>query len=76
DAGDVRQAFRRLFEDKRGRIVKVRELLAQTDQVEPVRILCESCMRSLTGRFGRHRERYRGKTPPEAEEFFKGVERQ
>ncbi|MDY7010994.1 MAG: acyl-[acyl-carrier-protein]--UDP-N-acetylglucosamine O-acyltransferase, partial [Planctomycetota bacterium] len=56
DAGDVRQAFRRLFEDKRGRIVKVRELLAQTDQVEPVRILCESCMRSLTGRFGRHRE--------------------
>ena len=74
EAEALREAFRRLFEDKRGRIVKVRELLGQADQVEPVRILCESCLRSLTGRFGRHRERYRGRTPPEAEDFFKGAE--
>ncbi len=76
DVQAVRRAFRYLFEDKLGLIVKVRELLAQPDQAEPVRILCKSCMRSLTGRFGRHRERYRGKTPPEAKEFFKGVEGQ
>ena len=74
EAEALREAFRRLFEDKRGLIVKVREMLGQAGQTEPVRILCESCMRSLTGHFGRHRERYRGKTPPEAQEFFKGAE--
>ncbi len=74
EADKLRRAFRRLFEDKRGRIVKVRELLDRNDLAEPVRILCESCMRSLTGRFGRYRERYRGKTPPEAKDFFNGAE--
>lgn len=74
EADALREAFNFLFEDKRGLIVKVRELLEQPDLAAPVRLLCESCMRSLTGRFGRHRERYRGKTPPEAEEFLKGAE--
>ncbi len=74
EADAVREAFKYLFEDKQGRIVKVRRMLTQADLVEPVRVLCESCLQSITERSGRYRERYRGKTPPEAQEFFNGAE--
>lgn len=72
EADDLRWAIQYLFEDEQALIVKVRELLEQPDLCEPVKILCDSCLRSLAGRFGRYREGFRGKTPPEAEEFLKG----
>ena len=34
-----------------------------------VSVLCDFCQDSLRGLFGRHRELYRGKAPPEAEDF-------
>jgi hypothetical protein len=46
--------------------VKIGELLAQSDLPPSVRELCGFCLRSGSGTFGRYRETYRGKLPPEA----------
>jgi UDP-N-acetylglucosamine acyltransferase len=59
-------AIRRLFEDEQAMSVKIGELLAQSDLPPSVRELCGFCLRSGSGNYGRYRETYRGKLPPEA----------
>ncbi len=66
----LRQAVRQLFEDERALSVKVRAMLGQSDLPAAVRELCEFCRRSLEGHFGRYRETFRGKVPPEAARFL------
>jgi len=63
---ELRQAVAHLFRDEHALAVKVRAMLAQPDLIEPVRELCEFCQKSLSGHFGRFRERFRGEIPPEA----------
>ncbi len=70
----LRRAVGYLFEHEDALAVKVARMLEKTDLPEAVRILCEFCLQSLAGRFGRHREAFRGKVPPEAQEFFEGAE--
>ena len=66
----LRQAIRYLFEDEKALALKVQQMLAG-DQLPPsLRQLCEFCRRSLSGRFGRYRENFRGKLPPEAVEHL------
>ncbi len=62
----VRRAVRHLFQDEQALAVKIEELLSRPDLIQPVRRLCESCRQSLSGKFGRYRERFRGQMPPEA----------
>jgi len=63
---ELRRALRHLFEDEQALAVKVAELLARPDLPAPLRRLGEFCRRSLSGQFGRYRERFRGRMPPEA----------
>ncbi len=67
---ELRRGIRHLFEDEKALAVKVRELLAGGGPGEPLRQLCEFCLRSLSGRFGRQREKYRGVLPPEAGQYL------
>ena len=62
---DPRQLAVELFEDEAALQTKIEQLVNMGVEGE-VADLCEFCQRSLQGIFGRHRELYRGKTPPEA----------
>jgi acyl-ACP--UDP-N-acetylglucosamine O-acyltransferase len=65
-ADRLRRAIERLFSDERALALKVEEMMTEAELPEPVRYLCHFCLRSLEGKFGRYRERYRGAMPPEA----------
>ena len=65
---DLRDALREIFEDESALQTKIEQLVNMGVEGEVAR-LCEFCQRSLQGVFGRHRELYRGKTPPEARTF-------
>ena len=67
---DVRQAAQRLFGDDRALLTKLDQLTARKDLSRPVGELCASCRKSFHGRFGRRREVFRGKLPPEARQFL------
>jgi len=62
----VRQAVSYLFEDEQALAVKVDQMLTRGDLSGPVQELCRFCRKSLQGHFGRFRETFRGKMPPEA----------
>jgi len=66
----VRQAVERLFADEQALAVTVQKMLAESDLDEPVVRLLEFCRNSLAGKFGRRREAYRGRLPPEAREYL------
>ena len=66
----VRQAVQHLFHDEQALIVKVHEMLEDGNLFPAVRELCLYCLRTLAGRFGRHRETLRGKVPPEARQYL------
>ena len=70
ERAQLRQAIQHLFENERALALKVEQMLADDDLPQPLRQLCEFCRRSLRGRFGRHRESFRGKLPPEAAEHL------
>lgn len=65
DREQLRRTIDWLFQEKRALSVKVRELLARPDLPLCLRQLAESCLRSLSGHFGRSRESLRGMIPPE-----------
>lgn len=66
----VARAVRRLFQDDQALSVKVDQMLAEPDLSAPLRELAEFCRRSLDGTYGRFREAYRGKLPPEAAAYL------
>lgn len=66
----LRQAVTRLFQDEHALSVKIRAMLARPELGRAVRELCEFCRRSLGGHFGRFRETFRGRIPPEAKAYL------
>lgn len=66
---DLRRALADLFEDETALQTKI-ELLVSLGVEGEVERLCEFCQRSLRGTFGRCREQFRAKLPPEAEQFL------
>lgn len=61
---ELRVALKELFRDEAALQTKIEHLLNMGVDGEAAR-LCEFCLRSLQGLFGRCREIYRGKQPPE-----------
>ncbi|HET6426948.1 MAG TPA: acyl-ACP--UDP-N-acetylglucosamine O-acyltransferase [Phycisphaerae bacterium] len=66
DCQAVRQAVRHLFQDEQALAVKLEEMSAAPDPPQPVAELLAFCRRVLAGTFGRCREAFRGRMPPEA----------
>jgi len=69
DQWDLRRALAELFADESAlqtRIEHLENLGVEGEAAE----LCRFCQRSLSGVYGRYREKYRGRRPPEAEAFF------
>ncbi|HUT59675.1 MAG TPA: hypothetical protein VNA25_17655 [Phycisphaerae bacterium] len=64
---ELRRTLRELFDDESALQTKIEQLVNMGVEGE-VAALCEFCQRSLKGVFGRHRETFRGRTPPEAGE--------
>jgi UDP-N-acetylglucosamine acyltransferase len=62
---ELRRTLRELFEDESALQTKIETLLNMGVEGAAA-ALCEFCQRSLQGVFGRYRELFRGKTPPEA----------
>lgn len=66
---DLRQALRELFDDETALQTKIEQLVNMGVEGE-VAALCEFVQRSLHGVYGRYREVFRGKVPPEAEMYL------
>lgn len=66
---ELRRALSELFEDETALQTKIEQLVNLGVEGE-VAELCEFCQRSLQGVYGRQRELYRGKMPPEAEKYL------
>ncbi|MFP4140918.1 MAG: hypothetical protein ACOCZU_06630 [Planctomycetota bacterium] len=71
---DLEQALEDLFSDETALQTKIEQIVNLGVEGE-VASLCEFCQRSLAGVYGRHRERERGKIPPEALEWLTPAER-
>jgi len=69
DEKELRRAFGELFDDEQALQTKIEQLVSIGVEGEAA-ALCEFCQRSLQGLFGRDRERYRGRTPPEAKKYL------
>jgi len=65
---ELRQALADLFDDEAALQTKIEQLVTMGIEGR-VAALCEFCQKSLQGVFGRQRELYRGKAPPEAAEY-------
>ncbi len=66
---ELRWALKELFQDEAALQTKIEQVVNMGVEGEVAR-LCEFCQQSLQGVFGRHRETYRGKVPPEALEHL------
>jgi UDP-N-acetylglucosamine acyltransferase len=66
---ELRYALRELFDDESALQTKIEQLVNLGVEAEAAR-LCEFCNRSLQGVYGRYRELYRGKMPPEAAKYL------
>lgn len=66
---ELRRALRELFDEEVALATKIEQLVNLGVEGE-VAMLCEFCQRSLQGPYGRSREVYRGKAPPEAEKYL------
>ena len=62
---ELKRALSELFEDETALQTKI-ETLENMGVEGEAKALCEFCQLSLQGKFGRHRESYRGEVPPEA----------
>lgn len=65
---ELRHTLSELFDDESALGTKIEQLINLGAEGESARV-CEFCQRSLRGIFGRYRELFRGKAPPEAEQF-------
>ena len=66
---DLRRALRELFADEAALQTKIEYLMDLGVEGEAAE-LCAFCRRSLKGVYGRHRELFRGRQPPEAQQYF------
>ncbi len=66
---ELRWALRELFADESALQTKIEQLVNMGVEGEAA-ALCSFCQRSLQGIYGRHRELYRGISPPEAEIYL------
>ena len=66
---ELRYALGELFDDESALQTKIEQLVNMGVDGEAAR-LCEFCNRSLQGVYGRYRELYRGKLPPEANRYL------
>lgn len=66
---ELRHALRELFEDEAALQTKIEQLVNMGVEGE-VASLCEFIQRSLRGVYGRHRELYRGRIPPESKRYL------
>jgi len=66
---DLRRALHELFDEEVALQTKIEQLVNVGVEGE-VASLCQFLQRSLQGVFGRHREIYRGKAPPEASRYL------
>jgi len=66
---ELRFVLRELFDDESALQTKIEQLVNMGVEGEAA-ALCEFCNRSLQGIYGRYRERFRGKVPPEAEKYL------
>ncbi|MFP4105018.1 MAG: UDP-N-acetylglucosamine O-acyltransferase [Phycisphaerae bacterium] len=66
---ELRRALHELFDDELALQTKIEQLVDMGVEGE-VAALCEFCQRSLRGVYGRDRETYRGKYPPEAIKYL------
>ena len=69
DEKELRRAFLDLFDDEHALQTKIEQLINTGVEGEAA-ALCEFCQRSLRGVFGRDRERFRGRPPPEAKKYL------
>jgi len=72
DAGeekDLRSALRELFDDEAALETKIEQLVNSGVEGEAAD-LCDFCQKSLQGLYGRYRELFRGKMPPEAQQYL------
>jgi acyl-[acyl carrier protein]--UDP-N-acetylglucosamine O-acyltransferase len=65
EEAELRRTLHELFEDEVAFQTKIEQLENLGVEGE-AKALCQFCQQSLLGRFGRFREGYRGKVPPEA----------
>ncbi|MHC4295157.1 MAG: LbetaH domain-containing protein [Planctomycetota bacterium] len=65
---ELRRALQDLFADESALQTKIEQLTNMGVEGEVAK-LCQFIQRSLRGVFGRHRELYRGKAPPEAQRY-------
>lgn len=66
---ELRAALHELFDDDTALQTKIEQLVSMGVEGE-VAELCQFIHRSLQGLYGRHRELYRGKAPPEAVKYL------
>jgi UDP-N-acetylglucosamine acyltransferase len=66
---ELRRALAELFSDEAALQTKIEQLVNMGAEGEVAK-LCGFIQRSLGGVYGRHRERYRGMVPPEAEPYL------
>jgi UDP-N-acetylglucosamine acyltransferase len=66
---ELRHALEDLFGEETALQTRIEQLVNQGVEGE-VAMLCEFCQQSLQGVYGRHREQYRGKAPPEAMQYL------
>ncbi len=66
---ELRRALSELFEDEAALQTKIEQLINLGVEGEAAR-LCLFCQQSLKGVFGRYRELFRGKIPPEAYDYL------
>ena len=69
DESELRRALGELFSEETALQTRIEQLVNQGVEGE-VAFLCEFCQQSLQGVYGRHREQYRGKVPPEAMQYL------
>ena len=69
EAKDLHQALKELFDDESALQTKIEQMVNMGIEGE-VASLCRFIQRSLQGIYGRHRELYRGKAPPEAQDYL------
>ena len=70
------KAIEELFNDGSPIRIKISRILSQNGVSDAVKDLCEFCLESLSGKYGRQREAFRGKIPPEAREYLHLIDKE
>lgn len=69
EESELRRVLHELFVDEAALQTKIEHVMSMGVEGEAA-ALCEFCQQSLQGKYGRYREAFRGKVPPEAIEYL------